>query len=45
MPPDRSPGSRRNLVNLEAVTKAYGTTVLLDAVSLGVGEGDRSVKR
>jgi ATP-binding cassette subfamily F protein uup len=31
----------RNLVNLEAVTKAYGTTVLLDAVSLGVGEGDR----
>jgi ATP-binding cassette subfamily F protein uup len=37
------PASRsgRNLVNLESVTKAYGTTVLLDAVSLGVGEGDR----
>ena len=41
MPPDRTPRSRRNLVNLEAVTKGYGTTVLLDAVSLGVGEGDR----
>jgi len=41
VPPDRAPRSRRNLVNLEAVTKAYGTTVLLDAVSLGVGEGDR----
>ena len=41
MPPDRTPGSRRNLVNLEAVTKGYGTTVLLDAVSLGMGEGDR----
>ncbi|HTE74541.1 MAG TPA: ABC-F family ATP-binding cassette domain-containing protein [Actinomycetes bacterium] len=39
MPP--APRSGRNLVNLESVTKAYGTTVLLDAVSLGVGEGDR----
>jgi ATP-binding cassette subfamily F protein uup len=37
----RPAGSGRNLVNLEAVTKAYGTTVLLDAVSLGVAEGDR----
>jgi len=36
-----APRSGRNLVNLESVTKAYGTTVLLDAVSLGVGEGDR----
>ena len=35
---DRRP---RNLVNLETVTKAYGTTVLLDGVSLGVAEGDR----
>jgi ATP-binding cassette subfamily F protein uup len=31
----------RNLVNVEAATKAYGTRVLLDAVSLGVAEGDR----
>ena len=31
----------RNLVNLENATKAYGTKVLLDGVSLGVGEGDR----
>ena len=31
----------RNLVNLEGVGKAYGTRVLLDDVSLGVGEGDR----
>jgi ABC transport system ATP-binding/permease protein len=30
-----------NLVNLENVSKAHGTTVLLDAVSLGVGAGDR----
>ena len=30
-----------NLVNLEAVTKTYGTTTLLDAVSLGVDERDR----
>ena len=30
-----------NLVNLEVVTKAHGTTVLLDAVSLGIGGGDR----
>jgi ATP-binding cassette subfamily F protein uup len=31
----------RNLVNLETVTKAYGTRTLLDAVSLGVGAGER----
>ena len=31
----------RNLVNLEAVTKAYGTRVLLDDVSLGIAEGQR----
>jgi ATP-binding cassette subfamily F protein uup len=31
----------RNLVNLEAITKGYGTRVLLDGVSLGVAEGDR----
>jgi ABC transport system ATP-binding/permease protein len=30
-----------NLVNLEAAVKAYGTTVLLDQVSLGVAAGDR----
>jgi len=30
-----------NLVNLEAVSKSYGVRPLLDAVSLGVGEGDR----
>ncbi|WP_328991362.1 ABC-F family ATP-binding cassette domain-containing protein [Kribbella sp. NBC_01245] len=30
-----------NLVNLEAVTKGFGTRILLDAVSLGVGRGDR----
>ncbi len=30
-----------NLVNLEAVTKAYGTRTLLDGVSLGVSGGDR----
>jgi ATP-binding cassette subfamily F protein uup len=28
-----------NLVNLEAVSKAYGTTALLDGVSLGVAAG------
>jgi len=31
----------RNLANLEAVHKAYGTRVLLDGVSLGVAEGER----
>jgi ATP-binding cassette subfamily F protein uup len=31
----------RNLVNLESVTKGYGTRVLLEDVSLGVAEGDR----
>jgi ATP-binding cassette subfamily F protein uup len=30
-----------NLVNLEAVAKSYGMQPLLDAVSLGVGAGDR----
>jgi len=30
-----------NLVNLESVTKAYGLTVLLDAVSLGLAVGER----
>jgi ATP-binding cassette subfamily F protein uup len=32
----------RNLVNLESVGKGYGTRVLLDGVSLGVAEGDRT---
>ncbi|RYE79042.1 MAG: ABC-F family ATP-binding cassette domain-containing protein, partial [Myxococcales bacterium] len=30
-----------NLVNLEKVTKSYGVRILLDEVSLGVGERDR----
>jgi ABC transport system ATP-binding/permease protein len=30
-----------NLVNLESVSKAYGLTVLLDAVSLGLAAGER----
>jgi ABC transport system ATP-binding/permease protein len=30
-----------NLVNLEAVSKSYGVKALLDAVSLGVNDGDR----
>jgi ATP-binding cassette subfamily F protein uup len=30
-----------NLVNLEAVGKAYGTTVVFEAVSLGVADGER----
>lgn len=30
-----------NLVNLEGVSKAYGSAPLLDAASLGVGAGDR----
>jgi ATP-binding cassette subfamily F protein uup len=30
-----------NLVNLENVGKAYGTTVVFDGVSLGVGDGER----
>ncbi|MGH3880365.1 MAG: ABC-F family ATP-binding cassette domain-containing protein [Actinophytocola sp.] len=30
-----------NLVNLEAVSKSYGMSPLLDTVSLGVGAGDR----
>ena len=32
---------RRNLVNLEKVSKSYGIRILLDEVSLGVGEGER----
>src|SRR3954465_8574422 len=32
----------RNLVNLEKVTKSYGVRILLDEVSLGVGEGEWS---
>jgi ATP-binding cassette subfamily F protein uup len=31
----------RNLVNLENVTVAHGTRLLLDVVSLGISEGDR----
>ena len=30
-----------NLVNLESVSKSYGTTSVLDGLSIGVGEGDR----
>jgi ATP-binding cassette subfamily F protein uup len=30
-----------NLVNIEAVGKAYGTRTLLDGVSLGIAEGER----
>jgi ATP-binding cassette subfamily F protein uup len=30
-----------NLVNLENVGKSYGTTTVLESVSLGVGEGER----
>ncbi len=30
-----------NLLNLEKVTKSYGVRLLLDEVSLGVGEGER----
>src|SRR4051812_49373895 len=30
-----------NLVNLEAVSKGFGTRTLLDGVSLGVGRGER----
>ena len=29
-----------NLVNIESVSKAYGTRTLLDGVSLGLAEGD-----
>ncbi len=31
----------RNLVNLESVSKSFGTRTLFDAISLGVAEGDR----
>ncbi|HEU0041932.1 MAG TPA: ATP-binding cassette domain-containing protein, partial [Jiangellaceae bacterium] len=31
----------RNLINLESVTKTYGTRHVLDGVSLGVAVGDR----
>ncbi|MEO8888449.1 MAG: ABC-F family ATP-binding cassette domain-containing protein [Jatrophihabitantaceae bacterium] len=30
-----------NLVNLEDVTKSFGTTTVLDSVSLGIADGDR----
>jgi ABC transport system ATP-binding/permease protein len=30
-----------NLVNVENITKAYGTTTVLDGVSLGIADGDR----
>jgi ABC transport system ATP-binding/permease protein len=30
-----------NLVNLEAVGKAYGTTIVFDEVSLGIADGER----
>ncbi len=30
-----------NLVNLEDASKAYGTTVVFDAVSLGIAAGER----
>ncbi len=30
-----------NLLNLEKVTKSYGVRILLDEVSLGIGEGER----
>jgi ATP-binding cassette subfamily F protein uup len=30
-----------NLINLEAVTKAYGPRLVLDGISLGVAEGER----
>jgi ATP-binding cassette subfamily F protein uup len=30
-----------NLVNLESVSKSYGTTTVLDRVSLGIADGDR----
>ncbi|HEV3169313.1 MAG TPA: ABC-F family ATP-binding cassette domain-containing protein [Actinocrinis sp.] len=30
-----------NLVNIEAVSKAYGTRTVLDGLSLGIAEGDR----
>jgi ATP-binding cassette subfamily F protein uup len=35
------PRAAPNLVNLEKVSKSYGVRILLDEVSLGVGEGDR----
>ncbi len=37
----RATTQARNLVNLERVTKSYGVRILLDEVSLGIGEGDR----
>src|SRR4051812_39511853 len=36
-----APPPARNLVNLENVTVAHGTRLLLDGVSLGIAEGDR----
>jgi ABC transport system ATP-binding/permease protein len=34
-------GATVNLVNLESVSKSFGTTSVLDGVSLGVAEGER----
>jgi ATP-binding cassette subfamily F protein uup len=34
-------GNALNLVNLENVSKSYGTTSVLESVSLGIGDGDR----
>ncbi len=34
-------GARPNLVSAEAVSKAYGTTVVLDGVSIGIAAGER----
>ena len=39
--PDASPPSPRNLVNLSAVAKGYGSRPVLHDVSLGVAAGDR----
>ena len=33
--------NRRNLLNLEGIAKSYGTTTVLDGVSLGVAAGER----
>ncbi|HEY9389520.1 MAG TPA: ABC-F family ATP-binding cassette domain-containing protein [Mycobacteriales bacterium] len=39
--PRSSPTNPVNLVNLETVTRAHGTTVVLDGVSCGVAAGER----
>ena len=33
--------ARRNLINLEKVSKSFGREPILDSVSLGVAEADR----